>query len=44
LKYNWVTNDGEEYKASDSFEFMDALALSLARAVLEQTFKVVLPN
>jgi hypothetical protein len=35
LKYNLVTNDGECYQARDSFELLDALALSLAESVLD---------
>jgi hypothetical protein len=36
LKYNLVTNDGEQYLAKESFEFLEDLALSLSRAVLER--------
>jgi hypothetical protein len=36
LKYNLTTNDGEEYKATKSSEFMDGLALSFCSAVLER--------
>ena len=36
LKYNLVTNDGEHYKAQDSYEFMEMLALWFCREVLER--------
>ena len=36
LKYNLITNDGEQYKACDSYEFLEDLTQSLCRAVLEQ--------
>ena len=36
LKYNLVTNDGEQYLAKDSYEFMEMLSMWLCRAVLER--------
>ncbi len=33
LKYNLCTNDGELYKAIDSYEYMEGLAASYARAL-----------
>jgi hypothetical protein len=34
LKYNLRTNDGEQYTARDSYEFMEYLALWIAKEVL----------
>jgi hypothetical protein len=36
LQYNLVTNDGELYKATEAYEYINGLALRLSRAVVEQ--------
>lgn len=35
LKYNLVTNDGEEFRATDSFNYLTSIAEQCARAALE---------
>jgi Ser/Thr protein kinase RdoA (MazF antagonist) len=36
LRYNLTTNDGEAYKAAQSYAFLDNLALTLSREVLKR--------
>ena len=35
LKYNLVTNDGEEFRATDSYAYLEGIAEQCARAALE---------
>jgi hypothetical protein len=36
LKYNLITNDGEHYKAEDSYEFIEQLALTFCHEAMKQ--------
>ena len=39
LKYNLVTNDGEEFRATDSYTYLGSIAEQCARAALEQALQ-----
>lgn len=38
LKYNLITNEGECYKAAESYEYIEGLAHHYARTLIEQSF------